>query len=526
MMDPQTRARFAQAAFSNGLVARNGKHHAEAARHFQMAHIWAPESPEPLMNLGNALRDLGDLEGAAQAWRDAITVNPAHHPSLANLAVALSDLDRNDDALAVIQGVLTLTPDWFNAIANIEAILRAMGRNEESARWAQRQVYLWPDDYRGHMSMAATLHRDGQPKGAINHQQKAAVLAPKDVHVMSALAILHQETGDSVGARNLFDWTLKMAPDDPGVKWNTALSHLNDGDLETGWELYEARFAAGTTARRRHLLPPHLRDWAGQAMAHGERLLVWREQGVGDEIMWASCYPHLPAGSIVECTPRLHSLFARSFPHLDIRPELNGELPHCAYHIAAGSLPRIFRRSLGDFQGGGYLLADKARWNERLWRDKSDPLGQERTAISWRSMRSRTGQTARGYPQLSEWVPFKDQHGYFVSAQYDNDPPDDLKLPGFDMHNGLPKFDLKNDFEALAAMLSKCESVISVGNTVAALAGALGVPTAMLMLEGDYTMLGSGSYPWASSVKCFVKRADEPDWSRQMAEIATWLRTI
>lgn len=511
-MDNQVRLRFAQAAFDNGQVARRGNHHAEAAHHFRMAHALMPESPDILLNLGNACRDSGDPEGALSAWSDAVALAPWHHAALANLASALSEQERHADALATIERCLILAPDWFNAIANIEVILRGMGRHADSVRWAQRQIALWPDDHRGWMAVAASHHRMGDARQALAYQKKAVDLAPDDPHVQSAEAILHQELGFGRDADELFSVALRKSPNDAALQWNAALAALNLGDLPRGWDLYEARFAAGTAARRRHFLPD-LPQWEGRPLKKSERLLVWREQGIGDEIMWAGCYPHLPAGSIVECSARLQTLFQRSFPHLDIRPELNGPLPPVTHQIACGSLPRLFRRRHAAFPVGAYLRAEARPRHPNLW-----------AAISWRSMRSRAGQTARGYPRQEEWAALRAWQGDMplISLQYDDDPPDSFPL----LLARTSDIDLKNDFEAVAALIASRKAVVTVGNTVGALAGALGVPTAMLMLEGDYTMLGTNSYPWARSVTCFVKRASEPDWSRQMAEIAAWLKTV
>lgn len=504
----------AQLHFDAGQRLRAANDHKAAAEQFILAHIHLPESPEPLLNLGNALRDLGDTEGSISAWQDALALQPWHQACLANLAGALESLGRHDDALRLVERCLILKPDWFNAIANAEVILRGLGRQDDARRWAQRQIALWPEDHRGWMAVAASLHREGKPREALDYQCTAHALAPEDVSVASAMAILRQELGHDEIADDIFRYTLDLAPDDPGTRWNAALGALNAGDLERGWALYEARFDAGTAARRRHFLPD-MPQWEGQPL-DGGRLLVWREQGIGDEIMWASCYGELPTGTLVECSARLVNLFQRSFPHLEFRPELNGPLPPCTHQIACGSLPRLFRRRFADFWKGAYLKADAKRTKYWLKRH-SWPFG-----ISWRSMRSRTGQTARGYPSFGDLHGLDDITTAFISLQYDN--PDPFDPVPFNLV--VPDLDLKNDIDEVAALIASRGAIVTVANTVGALAGALGVPTAMLLTEGDYTMLGTGSYPWAKSVHAFVKRADEPDWSRQMAGIREWLKTV
>jgi hypothetical protein len=61
----------------------------------------------------------------------------------------------------------------------------------------------------------------------------------------------------------------------------------------------------------------------------GRWLLAYGEQGVGDEIMFASCLPELIASAgkvVIVCDPRLKTLFARSFPQTTAESEPEGEL--------------------------------------------------------------------------------------------------------------------------------------------------------------------------------------------------------
>jgi hypothetical protein len=55
-----------------------------------------------------------------------------------------------------------------------------------------------------------------------------------------------------------------------------------------------------------------------------KRLLVYAEQGLSDQIMFASCLPDLlpqVGGCVVECAPRLVPIFRRSFPAARIKPQ-------------------------------------------------------------------------------------------------------------------------------------------------------------------------------------------------------------
>ena len=111
-------------------------------------------------------------------------------------------------------------------------------------------------------------------------------------------------------------------------------------------------------AVRKHPYP----EWDGSSLA-GTRLLVYCEQGLGDEIMFASCVPDvLRAGAdcILECSRRLAPIFSRSFPAATVvvadqtSPDLAylEGLPKCDFQVAAGSLPRFFAGGSMIFPGG------------------------------------------------------------------------------------------------------------------------------------------------------------------------------
>lgn len=228
-----------------------------------------------------------------------------------------------------------------------------------------------------------------------------------------------------------------------------------------GWE-WRSKWAA-ELATKRWCYP----RWEG----HRCRLLVVAEQGVGDEIVFASCYNELAQDveeAWVECDPRLIRIFSRSFPenlhfvnrYLDERkrvvprmadyPKFHEDKPVDAF-IMAGNVPKLYRHSVDDFpkHSNGFLAPDKGRqyvWGRWLRMNSVSPVG-----CSW------TGRQGEIEP-LS--------HG--LSLQY-----------GTDDHRGLvvPNVDLSRDLEGTFALISALGKVVTTTNAVAHMAGALGVQT-------------------------------------------------
>lgn len=207
------------------------------------------------------------------------------------------------------------------------------------------------------------------------------------------------------------------------------------------------------------------------------KVLVLAEQGLGDEIQWASCYNELAEDveeAYIECDPRLHAAFRRSFPEnlyfisrytndcsrelpkLSDYPEKTGDYPIECF-IPAGNVLPLYRRDRSDFRNGGYLEPDPdlvGAWRALF---DTDPgfQGVER-AVSW----------------MGRQGSIKPPEGRFVSVQYgwEGDHP----YP-------VPEIDLTEAVEDVLAILKALGKVVTVPNTVAHMAGAMGVDTDVIL---------------------------------------------
>ncbi|MBK3775583.1 tetratricopeptide repeat protein [Azospirillum brasilense] len=432
-------------------------------------------------NLGNALRDLGATVQAAAAWRTALALDPQQTDALGNLGGALRDRDRFAEARVVLCRALALAPQ--------HAAL--------------------------HGVLAYALSGEGQLEEAERACRRALALTPALADPLCTLGLTVQRRGGADALR-WFDRAAAASPGHPLARFNRGLAELEGGALAEGWANYACRFAAGRAGRERRFSIP---EWRGEPLA-GKRLFIWREQGVGDEFLFASCYADAirQAGRVViECEPRLLPLFARSFPKATVRAEqpLRGrarvETVDCDLHIPAGSLPRYLRGGLADFPPrSSWLFPDPARMLDR--RQQLDGIGGDlRVGIAWRSQLM-TMERQWSYLPLDAWGPVLGVPGVaFVNLQYDDCEAEILRAEarfGVPIYE-LERLDLKNDFEGTAALTANLDLVIAPANSVAELAGALGVPVWRFGAR-DWTHLGSGVRPWYPSMRVFHPRAGEP----------------
>jgi hypothetical protein len=260
-------------------------------------------------------------------------------------------------------------------------------------------------------------------------------------------------------------------------------------------------------------------------------LLVYAEQGVGDELLFASCLPELiaQAGHVVlACAPRLTSLYARSFPTATVRGcphessrEWLADVPPLDMHIPIGSLPLFLRRTLGHFpMRVGYLQPHLLR--QRRWEQRLAALGPGRKiGVAWRSLVGR--QSHVSCPSLEEWDVVLTCPGvHWVNLQYDGHE-DELTMAqrrwGVALHT-WEDLDVMHELDEVAALISALDLVIVPETMMAVLAGGLGQPVWRLaQYVCDWDILGTAVLPWFPTLRLY--RQPQPgDWSGALARIA------
>jgi len=324
---------------------------------------------------------------------------------------------------------------------------------------------------------------------------------------------------------------------DPRAVYSLAYVRLLRGDLARGFDGYMARWAAFSSERS---FPVPL--WDGRPL--DGRLYLWPPYGVGDQVLFASLLDDVRAAGIdavIECDPRWRPVWQRSFPWATVVDQSRspdaplGAAGVVAHHPMAG-LGRWFRRGMDAFPAHRrrYLLPDAER--RAALRDRYRALGGgPLIGLSWRS--SGGGLGGRKTIPLAEWAPILTAGGarapVFVNLQY-GDCRDDLRA--VEEAFGVRVFhddaiDQMSDLDGFAAQVAALDLVISVSNTAAHVAGALGVPCWMLAPYGRATLwhwfAERTDSPWYPSMRIFrqgVREGWGPAVAKAAAELGVLLR--
>ncbi|MBB6251547.1 hypothetical protein [Nitrospirillum iridis] len=425
--------------------------------------------------------------------------------------VALRRLGRVPQAEPVLRMAVRLSPEDAVCHSNLAAVLRVLDRLAEAEAAARAALTLDPDLVNAHVNLASILMARGQAVAALAASRQALARDPAQVEALYTQAAALQALDDLPGAADAWDRAARAHPDEARLVFGRANLDLARGDLARGWAGYAARMAADP---HRFRPAPGLPPWRGQRL--DGPLLIWREQGLGDELMFASCYADAiaAAGSaVVRCDPRLVGLFSRAFPTARVVAEARGSegTADAAEALAvaqtpAGALPGLLRRRLADFdKPEGYLRARTdlvAHWRARLADLDGGSAPTLKVGVCWRSglaVESRAGRQSA----LKDWIPLLARPGIrAVALQYGDTAAERAELGPLGPHH-FSDLDQRDDLEGLAGLLSALDLVVTVPTATGELAGALGVPVWRLAGELDVTCLGTGARPWFPSMRVF-----------------------
>lgn len=507
---------------------------AAAAAQYQALLAFAPDHAAALSNLGMAFRQLRRPGPAQAVYARALRLRPDQAVACSNLGALLREVGDDVAAAAALRVAAALDPGFAAVYANLGAIKYAEGDFETAESGYRRSLSLLADNPELWGNLGSCLQYTGRMAAALKAHRASVALAPSDPETWNRLGVAEQCMGTATAA---FNRALLLDPGKHVAAWHRSLARLGTGDLAGGWTDYESGLENGLRGFLSDLPIPL---WRGEDLT-GATVLVRREQGVGDELMFNSCIPELQSRAglcVLECSPRLKTLFQRSLPGVLVvetdglpalltRLETAGLAP--VRQVGLASLPFYFRMSLDAFpkNPAWRLRADPDR--RAAWRARLDAAGPGvKIGFGWRSRRV-YGKDYHLYSQnLNDWAGiFRTPGATFVSLQYD---PSEEELNAARAVAGpaarivsFPELDLTNDLDGAAALTAACDLVLSTASAVAVMGGALGLPTWLMTLPADWRTHGTDHYPWLPSTSCLI-RSWEEDWSRVLGAAESRLR--
>jgi tetratricopeptide (TPR) repeat protein len=496
---------------------------AEAVGSFDLALVQDPSSVPDWCNRGAALMDLGRSAEAADSFARATALAPDFAEAHYNYGNAIAKLERHADAVASYERALALKPDYVDALNNRANALNQLGRLPEALAGAEAALARAPEHVGALVTRSVLLRKLRRSADAIASCEHALALRPDDRDALTVRADLLIDLERFDDAVATLDRVIALKPDDMAAKWNKSVICLGLGRFQEGWPLYEHRWAGAKGLVPRRYAQPR---WNGGRV--DGTLMIWGEQGLGDEILHASMLPEALARTpsvVFEVEPRLAPLFARSFPAIKViacQADLYADKVDAQEPLA--SLGRYLRRSFEDFprRDRGYLVADAARAQALRQRLAGD--GRKVIGLSWVSKAPVGG--ASKSARLADFAALlRLPHCRFVDLQY-GDTGEERGELARDLGivvDRLSDIDNTNDLDGLAALMTACDAIVTVSNTNAHLAGALGRPTFVMVPHGHariwYWFHDRDRSPWYAHVAVRRQQSGQP-WADVVATVA------
>lgn len=464
---------------------------------FEKALKLQPDLTPAMVNLGEVLRAGGDIDGAIQHYQNLLQRYPGALAGWRNLGLTLQEAERFSESIAPLEKYLQSAPDDLASWLSLGAGFFKTGTPEDALPIFDRVLAKAPQHTEALNSRGLALRALGQADEAAADFKNALELDPTLNTARMNLGNLLHHTQGAEAAISIMDDALTLAPEDPKTHMERGHILLQEGQIFEGWGNYRWRFR----------LPPEFagkRDfpypaWTGENLTD-KTLLIWGEQGIGDEILYASMVHEIAkqAGQIIlECAPRLAPIFRRSFPNVDVVARSNPASREILsrsvdYQVSSGDLCRFLRPDKASFkEGSAYLQADSTQRSTFKQRYGNNS-GQLVVGIAWRSGRAKDG-WIKTIP-LDLWGPILSLPNVtFVSLQYSAHSAEidaAKKSTGCDIIVD-PGVDPLKDMDTFANQVTAMDLVISNSNAAAHVAGAFGVPV--------WTMaphLGSGGLLW------------------------------
>ena len=361
------------------------------------------------------------------------------------------------------------------------------------------------------------MNRKGKNKKALEFLKQAHALDPKNILITNELSQTYALVGDLSTAKDLVD-KFKL-------KNMVFVRQLLDSQrFEEAWSLY-------LSAEAHNLRNPGLPKFS-RANIRNKNILLYRDQGIGDEIMFLSALPDLlseePKSLAIECSPRLENFLNRSFGDqikiigIDATDQsvkkfgYLSEMPNIDEALRTSELPLHYRKSLADFSHNpsGYLRPDPhlaTSWKSRL----SILNGKFKIGFAWKGgINFRRGVTKESLHVLKPLFDLGDIS--WVNLQYGDIEYEKAYIQNEFQSNlhTWDDIDYTQNLEQIAALSSELDLVIQINNTSLHLAGAIGSTVWCPLLHGSFDMrwfngTEESDCSWYPSVKLFRQGKDE-----------------
>lgn len=489
------------------------------------------EHAKEYFQAGLSFFENGEYEQAKIELLKAYELLPERLSILANLSATLTHLREWEQAQNICEKLLAIEPQdsigWLN--------LGVCAAHQEQTHFAiecfDKCLQIDPNSV-GALANKGNAHQDLEEfEVAEDCYKKALVLDPQYEEALIGSGNLLNELKRYDVALDQFDQAIKINPHNHLAKWNKALSLLRLGKFKEGWPLFESRWQVSGMKEHRPKLTAPL--WLGHESLDNKTIYVYAEQGYGDAIQFSRYLPMLeseknarvilgvpkPLVALMQSlSPSIEVVDQKTFSEHSFPKQIDFQCPimslALAFDTKLDSIPNLTP----------YLFAEPNKqgfWATKLRSSSDNQAKPFKVGIAWRG----SGKYANKASQKRD-IPFNLIEEFITQ----------LSSTGIEFHAIQIEFGQDTNFKALntpglktyaqelvdfsdtAALISQLDLIVSVDTACAHLAGALGMPTLLLIPDPpDFmSLIDCDTNPWYPNTT-LLRQASRNDWSSPLA---------
>ncbi len=468
---------------ANGLIEIGRTN--ESIKYFELAISLNPrKTSEAYYNLGRAHKICGDFEKAILCYQEAIKINPNNFLAILNLGFIYNQVQQYDLAIDTYSRGIEKNASDIQLIYNRGVTFLNQDKYQLALIDFNQAIALDQNFELALIQKAITLKYLNDYENALINVDRAININSQNPYNLNLKATILESMKYFREALSNYDQAISLNKNYPEAEYNKSMCLLAQEIFEDGWSLYDSRWRLYQSDYIK-TSKPELTHFNVVA----ESILIWAEQGVGDQIIYSSLLSEAFKTKntfLVSLDYRLLNLFQRSFSwasNVKFIPS-NENVSEALYdfHIPIGSLGKFFRKKIQDFNRHpkGYLINDGSQRNSL--RNKLFCPTSKICGIAWKSQKKDIG-SAKSI-NLSDLIPILSIPNItFVNLQYGETQIEIQQLlndHGIEIKS-LEEIDNFNNIDGLSSLISACDFIVTTSNVTAHLAGALHKDTYLLI---------------------------------------------
>ena len=469
-------------------------------------------------NIGNAYKARQKYFLASKNYLKSLKINPNCFESYNNLGSIFLDFHKYEKAINFFLKAMILKPESCEILNNLGILFYKLKKYDKAYKYSSKALKYNKLDYKVYFNLGNICKQVQKYEKTLKFYNEALKIFPNNTKVLNNIGEVFFKTQKNEDSIKCYKKAMSLDPNYHESFYNLSLLQLHLNSFKEGWSNFSRRW--------------HVKDFPSEKQDYKipsfnfsshKSVLVWPEQGIGDQILFSRFFNNLRNSDIKvysSTDKKLLPLFQVSFPFINFVS--SGDKLTTQSQSSIGGLGKFFINSKEDLENNSsaYLSVNK---------DKSSalkaqfPKGKKVCGLSWFSKNDDLGEhKSLSLKKLEKFLKLKDIT--FVDLQYGDTSKERqsfCKKYGINLIK-IKEIDNYDDIEGLAALIDACDFVVTVSNTTAHIAGAIGKKTYLMLPKGKgklwYWSKENDQSLWYKSIK-IMEQKEIGQWNTVIDEL-------